>query len=356
MEILDDVYDLSLNSSPDKENCVAGSGGKPGILWREPESRNFHGINYKNDSFLSGDLCAYNDRIRRFDLSGPIVSPSYFQISFKSLSVYKECPRKFYLNVILGARQEEPGYAGIIEGEEKPVRGAEREDDEMDTSGNALMLGLLVHGYLERHHFGDGFNDDLFNRLWDRSLANNHANIDFDKDLGCLREKARGQLENTIMDKRLIKALSETRDFPEASFLINVSPGIDFSGVIDRVFRNRDKGCWSIIDWKSNDLKGRKPGDIAEENNYFLQLACYKYAVERITNERVEGLYIYFTDSCELLESNQGLDAGDFISEVSGKILEYSGKGLPPRDLECDNTEMLNCRFCGYREGFCKGK
>jgi ATP-dependent helicase/nuclease subunit A len=357
MEILDDVYDLSLNSFPDKEDCVAGSGGKPWILWREPESRDFHGINYNNDSFLSGDFGAYNDKIKRLDLTSPIVTPSYFQISFKSLSVFKECPRKFYLNVILGARQEEPGHAGIIEGEEKPGREAVREEDEMDTSGSALMLGLLVHGYLERHHFGGGFNDDLFNRLWEKSLVYKRGEIDLDKDLlGFLKEKARGQLENTIKDERLIKTLSGTPDFPEASFLINISPGIDFRGVIDRVFRNRDKDCWSIIDWKSNDLKGRKPGDIAEENNYFLQLACYKYAVERITNERVDGLYIYFTGSRELLESNLRFDAGDFISEVSGKISEYSGKGLPPRDLECDNSKMLKCRFCGYQEGFCKGK
>jgi hypothetical protein len=255
------------------------------------------------------------------------------------------------------ASYEDSGYAGIIEEAEKTEGASIREDDEMDRSANALLLGLLVHGYLERHHFGYEFNKDLFDDLWERSSAYDHIMGDSNKDMfGGLREKACSQLERTVRDERLIKTLGGTSDYPETPFLINLSHGIDFRGTIDRIFMNREKGCWSIIDWKSNDLKGKNPKDVAEQNHYFLQLACYKYAVERITNERVEGVYIYFTDTGYLLESDFQFDAGDFFKGICEKIVDYSTKRQPPMAIECDDREMSKCRLCGYREVFCKRK
>jgi len=356
LEILDDIYKFNINFPPDKKDYCSEDGESPAVFWREPEPRRFHGMNYKDDSFLPGDFGTYSDRIRERDLTSPIISPSYFRISFKSLSIYKECPRKFYYNVILGLRPEEPGYSGIMEETEKSEGARTREDDEMSGSGDALLLGLLVHGYLERHRFGDGLNKDLFDNLWEKSVADNHRIEDLHKDtLGRLREKAHDQLERTVKDERLIKALSGTSDYPEAPFLLNISHGIDFRGAIDRVFRNRDKGCWSIIDWKSNDLKGRNPKDVAEENNYFLQLACYKYAVERITNEKVDGLYIYFTDTGDLLESGSQADAEGLIKDVIKKIKEREGN-KPRNDIDRNNIDILKCRLCGYRDAFCKIK
>jgi ATP-dependent exoDNAse (exonuclease V) beta subunit len=226
-------------------------------------------------------------------------------------------------------------------------------DDEMDASGNALLLGLLVHRYLERHQFGQGFDNVLFDNLWEKSIAFNRSmKACNDSVSDILRQKAMDQLERTVTDERLIKVLSETPDYPEASFLINVSPGVDFRGVIDRVFRNRDNGSWSIIDWKSNELRGRDPMTVAADHNYHLQLACYKYAVERITKEKVQGLYIYFTDAGFLLESEFQVNAGDVILDAAKKISEYSSGGPPPLDIQCDEIEK--CRFCGYLGSFCR--
>jgi len=352
LDILDDIFRFNSNFPPEGGCHYPDYGGSAMISWREPEPRGFKGIEYKSDSILPCHFGQYSERIRGIDLTDPVIAPSYFQISFKALKQFKECTRKFYYNVILGLREEGDGHAWPSE-EVDDTRGEGPRDDETDRSENALRLGLLVHGYLERHRFGEEFNHDLFDNLCEKSFINNrgmeelrtggHANI---------VEKARAQLVNTISDKRLIKALGGTPDYPEAPFLVNISRGVDFRGVIDRVFRNRDNGCWSVIDWKSNDLKEMDPKEAAEMNNYFLQLACYKYAVERITGEKAEGLYIYFTDTGDLIESSLLPDAGAFLIDIGEKIREYSVKGRPAMDRE--RLDMSRCRSCGYREALCR--
>ena len=355
LDILDDIYGFYRNFPPENDCCYPEKTGTPAVSWRDPGPRGFKGIDYKDDYFLPGDFGRYDDGIAKMDLSDPIIAPPYFQISFKSLKLFRECPKKFYYNVILGIRVEEQGHSWKATKIEDGSETWKTEDDETDLSGNALILGLLVHHYLERHHFGEEFSKEIFEDLWEKQLAYSHSNGDYDKSsLEYIRDKAIAQLERTINDECLIKALSRTSDYPEKSFLINIYRGVDFRGVIDRIFRDRDKGCWSIIDWKSNDLRGRNPKETAEQSDYFLQLECYKYAVEHISGERVDGLYIYFTDTGDLVESDLRLDAGDFIKVVSGKIAEYSGKNQPQVDMDCKKIETSRCRLCGYREAFCK--
>jgi hypothetical protein len=353
LDILDDIFKFNSNFPPEGKCYYPDHEGSAVIFWREPEMREFKGIDYSSDSFLPCHFGQYDERIRKIDLTDPVIVPSYFQISYKSLKIFKECPRKFYYNVILGLRAEESVRAWPEAEADNPRGERSREDDEADPSENALILGLLVHGYLEMHHFGEELNQDLFNNLCEKSFIEYHNIEEFNKDsLDSVREKARAQLENTVRDKRLIKALGGTPDYPETPFLINISRGVDFRGVIDRVFRNMDKGCWSIIDWKSNDLKEMDPKEAAEKNNYFLQLACYKYAVECITGERVEGLYVYFTDTGDLVESDLLPDAGAFLKDISDTIREYSKKGRPVIDTE--SFDISKCRSCGYGETFCR--
>lgn len=353
LDILDDIYKFNCYFSPEKACHYPEDGKSMSVFWRDPGPRGFKGMEYSDDSFLPDHLGLYDDRIRKIDLTDPIVAPPYFQISFKSLKTFKECPVKFYYNVILGIREEASGYLSANEQAEYLEEQWIKDDDEMDLSGNALILGLLVHGYLERHHFGDGFNKELFDNLWEKHIAYEHRIKDSDMNsLEYIRKKALSQLEKTVKDERLIRALGNTPNFPETSFLINISHGIDFRGIIDRVFRNKDRGCWSIIDWKSNEIKEKTPNEVAEQNDYFVQLTCYKYAVERITGEKVEGLYIYFTDTGDLLESDFLFDAADFIKVIGGKIREYSEKGRPV--IDCEKIELSKCRTCGYWDAFCK--
>jgi RecB family exonuclease len=168
-----------------------------------------------------------------------------------------------------------------------------------------------------------------------------------------LKEEALRQLKNTINDKRLIKILGGKDCYAEVPFLLNASGGIQFRGVIDRISRDADKGDWTVIDWKSNDLDGKKPDAIAEENNYHLQLACYKWAVERILNEKIGRLYLYFTDNGYLLESRIQDDSKDMFDKMLREITEYEKKMDYPGDMKEVGKARKECRYCEYRDKFC---
>ncbi|MBW1911971.1 MAG: PD-(D/E)XK nuclease family protein [Deltaproteobacteria bacterium] len=138
-------------------------------------------------------------------------------------------------------------------------------------------------------------------------------------------------------------------------FLLNVSQGCEFRGVIDRLFWDRDKDCWSIIDWKSNDLLGKDPADVVEENGYNLQLACYKWAAERLLDQEVGDVYIYFTDKGHLHKSQWEGDPGDLIETMLERIRECIGSGdQRVSDLIGLKGNETDCRSCEYRELPCK--
>jgi RecB family exonuclease len=160
-------------------------------------------------------------------------------------------------------------------------------------------------------------------------------------------------LKNTVYDKRLIKILGGKDCYAEVPFLLNSSGGIEFRGIIDRISRNADKGDWTIIDWKSNVLDGKEPEAVAEENRYHLQLACYKWAVERILNERISRLYLYFTDNGYLLESRIQDDSKDMFDEILREIIEYEKNMDYPWGMKEMEKVKKECRYCEFRDKFC---
>ncbi len=240
--------------------------------------------------------------------------------------------------------------------DEPSMEGADpREYDEGGySSGSALFVGELIHRYLERHHFGDPLREELFKTVWERLIDSETGRYGLEMDaLPGLKEEAFRQLKNTVYDKHLIKILGGKDCYAEVPFLINASRGIEFRGVIDRISRDTDKGDWTIIDWKSNNLDGREPEAVAEENNYHLQLACYKWAVERIMNERVCRLYLYFTDNGYLLESRIQDDPKDIIGEILREIMEYEKNMDYFGGMKETGKVRKECRYCEYRDKFC---
>ncbi|MFC1820609.1 UvrD-helicase domain-containing protein, partial [Thermodesulfobacteriota bacterium] len=280
LELLDDIYRFNLSFPREQSKIYADKGRVPSIIWSEPESRKFKGVYYDKLRLDSSDFGAYDDRIKKLDLTEPIQTPPYFQFSFKSVRIFKRCPVKFYYSVILGIKMEGSNYSGFKKDVSLTEGARLREDDEIDGSGKALFLGTLIHEYLEKHHFGNPLDEDLLNSIWERLSRSGTDAYDFDKDtLLSLREKTFNQLKNSVTDERLVRFLKGEVSYGEIPFLFSISQGIEFRGTIDRLFRDRNKGHWAIIDWKSNDLKERDPGDVAVENDYYLQLACYKLAV-----------------------------------------------------------------------------
>jgi ATP-dependent exoDNAse (exonuclease V) beta subunit len=287
----------------------------------------------------------YDENLKKLDLTDPVDSLPYFQISFSSVRIYNKCPVRFYYHAMLKLRERQ--YIETNDSVEPYERSGVREDENEYSSEDALFIGDLIHKYLEKHDFGKPFDEGLFQRA-----ANRLNGIDCNS--GYCLEKAEKQLRYTVSDEKLISKLGSVKNYIEIPFLVTVSPGVEFRGIADRLFRDSETGLWNIIDWKSNDLEGKDPDTIIRENNYDMQLAFYSWAVEKILGERVGRRIIYFLDKGLLKEVTWEGDPFKVIEDIVLKMREYEGNPEEwKKDLLEVNKEDPECRFCEYRGSVC---
>jgi ATP-dependent exoDNAse (exonuclease V) beta subunit len=169
-----------------------------------------------------------------------------------------------------------------------------------------------------------------------------------------LREKAMKHLENTIKDEQLLSLLGGQNEYAEVPFLFTISEGCEFRGTIDRLVKEKNKGSWFILDWKSNDLENKVPYQVMEQNDYNLQLACYKWAVEHILNEEVTDRYIYFTDGGKLIKSDWVGHPEDIIEQMLQAAKNYEAdRSRWVQDLREMKQDRKACEHCGYKR-LCK--
>jgi ATP-dependent exoDNAse (exonuclease V) beta subunit len=352
MDLLDDIYQFEVNFPREQSSLFEGNGSVPTVIWREPEPKMFRGAQYGGEELTRKRFGDYSEAIRKIDLTEPVRSAPYYQFSFKSIRIFRTCPVMFYYNVILGLREDYLKVSGSW-AEEKGLEG----EDERDhyASKQALYTGNVIHRYLERHTFGDPLDVDLLNNVCGR-LAQSHPPGDtlHVETLHALREKALKHLETTIRDQKLLGILGVKNEYAEVPFLFTVSKGCEFRGTIDRLVKDQDKGQWIILDWKSNDLEQKDPHRVMEENDYSLQLACYKWAVEHILDEEVGGLYIYFTDGARLIRSHWEGNPSDIVQDMVRAVNKYEAdRRRWVQDLREMKKEVKDCTNCDY-ERLCK--
>jgi hypothetical protein len=266
----------------------------------------------------------------------------------------------FYYNVMLGIGGDNLAPPRPATNEEGMLPKVPKGDDEWDGEGpvDALFVGNVIHHYLERHRFGDPLNEDLlreiFGRLAQSDLNGGHPQV---KTRANLERRVLQHLERAVKDASLLRLLGGETQYAEVPFSLSISHGCEFIGTIDRLFREKETERWMILDWKSNALEGKDPLLVAEEHDYHLQLACYKWAVERMLKEEVGDLFIYFTDKGQLIESKwKGRP-----EEVMEEMLRWSqqdqaGKGLSTKGLDKMKGNPKECPYCEYRRVLCEGE
>ncbi|MEE9612657.1 MAG: UvrD-helicase domain-containing protein, partial [Desulfatiglandales bacterium] len=264
MDLLDDIYQFKRNFPPDHSTIHKGEEGLPTIIWKEPEPRTFRGFPDGGKKLGREDFGIYDDEIKALDLTGPIDSPPYHQFSFKSIRIFKQCPVMFYYSVILGLKMNGLSvWRPSVEGE-GPVGGPERDNDWDYGSREALFVGNITHGYLERHAFGEAFDENRFNTVFGKLIQPDQFGGLLDPGaITTIREKAVKHLETTVCDERLVNILGGEIEYAEVPFLFTISQGCEFRGTIDRLYKDKGKGHWGILDWKSNDLRGKDPLQVA---------------------------------------------------------------------------------------------
>jgi ATP-dependent exoDNAse (exonuclease V) beta subunit len=357
MDLLDDIYQFEVNFPWERSGFFKGNASVPTVIWKEPEPKVFKGVQYGGEKLTQRRFGDYDEAIKEIDITEPVRSAPYYQFSFKSIRMFRTCPVMFYYSVILGLKGNDLKVSGS-RGEEQGVEKSFQEgEDERDFYGSkeALYMGNVIHRYLERHRFGDPLDEDLLNnvcgRLAQSDLPGHGLHV---KTLTVLREKARKHLETTISDQQLLRILDVQNAYAEVPFLFTVSEGCEFRGTIDRLVKNENKGQWIILDWKSNDLEKKDPYRVMEENDYHLQLACYKWAVEHILDEEVGELYIYFTDGAKLIKSHGKENPAHIVKEMVQAVSEYEDdRSRWVQDLRQLKSGAKDCTYCDY-ERLCK--
>jgi ATP-dependent exoDNAse (exonuclease V) beta subunit len=265
----------------------------------------------------------------------------------------------FYYRVILGLK----GNGLTVSGSRGEETGVQKDflegEDERDyyASKEALYTGNVIHRYLERHCFGDPLDMDLLNNVCGRLAQSDRPNDNLHVEtVAILKEKALKHLETTINDQQLLRILGVQNEYMEVPFLFTVSEGCEFRGSIDRLVRGGEKGQWVVLDWKSNDLENKDPYQVMKENDYDLQLACYKWAVEHILNEAVGETYIYFTDGGKLIKSHWEGTPADIVEEMVQAVKAYEAdRSQWVQDLREMKKDVKDCTYCDY-ERLCKAE
>jgi ATP-dependent helicase/nuclease subunit A len=342
-QLLTDIYGLNLEYG---ENEGYGTDKFFPVIKRpEVKIEGFRGIEYSPQMPDPGSFGPYDDGVRALDLTAPVRSNPYLQVSFTSVRLFLKCPVRFYLKTLLKLKEGE--YEAEHDDEERSDDIALSGDMEDYDSGDALYTGNFVHGYLERHRFGNPFDESLFEQIKKRMPPDNCR-----PDI-CL-ERVKPLLINTVADKRLIDLMKGKELYHEVPFLVTARPGIEFRGVMDMIMEEPETGLWTIIDWKSNDTKEKSPGEIVLESGYDIQLAFYRWALEKILNKKVERQYIYFLDNGQLLECNWPGNPPDMLDDISKKMDELEDREIWESEVRAVRDKGDECRFCGYT-GLCNG-
>jgi ATP-dependent helicase/nuclease subunit A len=351
MDLLDDIYRFNTRFPPTDSEIHEGDETLPNVIWRDPRPRAFRGVSREEARLSREEFGRYDSKARSLDLTGPITTPPYYQFSFKSIRLFRQCRLRFYYGVILGFKWDIMGQATVLEED----RGRHREGPDAGQdweygSREALLVGNVIHAYLEHHRFGQPLDERLFGSVFERihQLDQTAASMD-KKKLERLKRKACRQIETTVMDERLLEIGDGTSQNAEVPFLVTISEGCEFRGTVDRMIRNRERGDWTIIDWKSNDLEDKDPHKLAREWDYDLQLACYQYALERILDEKVGALYLYFTDGGHLVPIQSDEEVETIIGEMLEEVADYEhNRDRWVADLREVKKDPRECRHCEY--------
>ena len=84
-----------------------------------------------------------------------------------------------------------------------------------------------------------------------------------------------------------------------------------------------------------------------------MQLAFYKYAVEKILNEKVGKQYIYFLSKKYFKECNWKGNPLDIFKSIALKMNNFEGSDEWVKSLNAVRKEGSQCRFCGYYNSVC---
>jgi len=244
-------------------------------------------------------------------------------LSFSALAAYQRCPRRFYLERMLGLDRE-----GI-------ERGDDDEADDAPPPGDLLLdpderqtgrdVGLLTHALLERLPVGDGPPaEESVRREADAWLLQTGV------ELSPADVERAVALTLAFWKMPAAGTWSHPAAAREAHFFFARGDAL-LSGVMDLVLR--DDECWRIIDYKTNALAGRAPAELM--SSYELQAIVYCLAALLAGAPAVQMDFVFLEDPAEPQTRRFGRgDIPRLESSLDGVLGDLGRREFPARTSE----------------------
>ena len=122
--------------------------------------------------------------------------------------------------------------------------------------------------------------------------------------------------------------------------------GIKFKGFIDRLDKNSD-GTYIIYDYKTGNNKNKDIGPDKDHEDYYNQMALYKYFYERKTGNKVSLTKFIYPEDYE--KTNNGLEYTE--SEIKGVVDKFIQAVNDIKSLKFEPSyKERACRYCNYKD------
>ncbi len=231
--------------------------------------------------------------------------PQYYssgkrEFTASRLQTYLHCQREYFYRYV----------AGLPEFEETEAS--------KGTTLPAYVIGLIVHKALECY-------DRDLNEAWKRAVNEYAEGRSPDKYFEVLKKYVSSDLFKKLTGEKL----------KEIRFTYKADNDFIIKGVIDCLI-TEDNGL-RIIDYKT----GRAPAEDENIDGYYMQLALYKKAVEKIYGKKVISAELHFLQDLSVKELPE---AGEWAEKALNLCSELSRKG-EEKDFECN---FGSCGHCMY--------
>jgi ATP-dependent helicase/nuclease subunit A len=239
------------------------------------------------------------------------------QVSFSTLSAYHRCPRRFYLERLLGLA---PLQGRAAADEDDVVTG--RDDALLDEieSDTGRDVGLLVHSLLEQIDlWGERPTPDALSAQAEEGATAAGLALSGDG----IRRAA--DLVAAFWDSPVAGHPDLASSLREEEFVF-VHADMTVRGVMDLLCRSEEG--WRIVDYKSNALNGRAPGQVAE--GYGLQADLYCLAALRAGAPAVRMEFLFLEKAEEPVIFEYGPEDREQLEGRLEEALAGIGRGAFP--------------------------
>lgn len=259
-------------------------------------------------------------------------------ISISSWMKYRDCPRRFYLENLVGLQEK---------------REVQNSGEQADGSArmNAADFGSLLHAFLEEVDIIDLNKLGVMDNTSEVAAAIDIELLQVDRELFNKSVKGFIKIEEERRKETKGTLVASLKEF---GFRVPLVEGINLTGFIDRVdiFEREGQFIASIIDYKSNRLNNTHTAE-EKARNYREQLFSYAWALNQIPfyygkKVKVEEVLLYFLNSGEVVSFELGKEnIGDIVRALINSAPWLLGnKKL--NEFECCKSEK--CSWCNCKK------